>query len=56
MWLVAVILDSIGTEHFYHHRKFCWTTLLQSVSSDRTHYEFLFFAHLVNSGILTNVY
>lgn len=27
MWLVAIILDSVDSEHFHHHRKFCWTAL-----------------------------
>lgn len=25
MWLVAMVLDSTATEHFYHCRKICWT-------------------------------
>lgn len=28
MWLVAVVLESTGAEHFHHHRAFCWAVLL----------------------------
>ena len=28
MWLVAVILESTGVEHFHHHRAFYWAVLL----------------------------
>lgn len=27
MWLVATVLDTVDTEHFHHHGKFCWTRL-----------------------------
>lgn len=29
--LVATVWDSIATEHFHPHRKFCWTVLLYNV-------------------------
>ena len=28
IWLAAIVLDSIDTEHFQHHRKFYWTLVL----------------------------
>ena len=31
MWLLATLLDNVDKDYFHHHRKFCWTALLQTI-------------------------
>lgn len=41
MWIVTTVLDSVGGEHFQHHREIYWTMLLYKLTSSQLDWEFL---------------